>query len=120
MKLLPEVHYLQILILFSLLIFGLYKLNFVISTSQIFVTLIFALVIQAFFINKLQLDKTSLLSAFITALSLCILLRADSNWVFALAAFIAITSKFGIRYNQKHIFNPADLALTTLSMLDKA
>ena len=55
------------------------------------------------------------LSAAITSLSLTLLLRTDVMAIAMLAAVIAISSKFLIRVRGKHIFNPANIALVTLT-----
>ncbi len=56
-------------------------------------------------------------SALITALSLSILLRATSPWFWLAAGLIAISTKFLIRYNGKHIFNPAAIGIVALMLI---
>lgn len=56
------------------------------------------------------------LSPLITGLGLTLLVRSDLLWLPPLAAGLAIASKFFVRWNGKHIFNPANLGLA-LSML---
>ena len=51
------------------------------------------------------------LSPLISALSLCLLLRTGSPWVALLAAVLSIGSKFVIRVNGKHVFNPTNFGL---------
>ena len=53
-------------------------------------------------------------SPLITGLSLSLLLRADEPWVHALAGVIAIGSKFVLRIDGKHIWNPAGFAIVVL------
>ena len=50
-------------------------------------------------------------SALISALSLCLLLRTDWLALAALAAVVAVGSKFLIRVRDKHVFNPTNLAI---------
>jgi Na+-transporting NADH:ubiquinone oxidoreductase subunit NqrB len=50
----------------------------------------------------------------ITGLSLSLLLRAQSPWLFALAGVLAIGSKFLLRVDGKHLFNPAGFAIVIL------
>jgi hypothetical protein len=57
------------------------------------------------------------LSATISALSLCLLLRSNEPWVLALAAFCAIASKFVLRWGGKHIFNPAAFGIAVAVLL---
>jgi hypothetical protein len=47
------------------------------------------------------------LSAFITALSLCLLLKTNHQSTSLLAAFLAVSSKYIFRIRQKHLFNPS-------------
>ncbi|NJO40483.1 MAG: Na+-transporting NADH:ubiquinone oxidoreductase, subunit NqrB [Cyanobacteria bacterium CRU_2_1] len=53
----------------------------------------------------------SLLSALITALGLSLLLRTDHYSTIALASALAILSKFLLRVQGKHIFNPANFGI---------
>jgi Na+-transporting NADH:ubiquinone oxidoreductase subunit NqrB len=53
-------------------------------------------------------------SPLITGFSLSLLLRADEPWLHALAGVIAIGSKFVLRHDGKHIFNPAGFAIVVL------
>lgn len=56
-------------------------------------------------------------SALITSLSLSILLRANDPWVWFAAGLIAIGAKFLIRYEGKHIFNPACIGIVFMSVV---
>jgi len=60
---------------------------------------------------KIPLD---LRSPLITGLSLSLLLRAEEPWMHGVAGVIAISSKFLLRINGKHVFNPAGLAIVVL------
>ncbi len=50
-------------------------------------------------------------SALISALGLCLLLKVTSLPIAVLAGVLAISSKFLIRRNGKHVFNPANFAI---------
>ena len=52
------------------------------------------------------------MSVAITVLSLTLLLRTSEPWFGVLAGFVAIGSKFVFTWGGKHLFNPANLALT--------
>ena len=54
---------------------------------------------------------TSLRSALITSLGLCLLLRSNSYQTMILASFLAISSKFLFRHHKKHFFNPANFGI---------
>ena len=59
----------------------------------------------------------SLKSALITALGLCLLLRANSYTTVAIAASLAILSKFIFRVRNKHCFNPANFGIIAALVL---
>lgn len=59
-------------------------------------------------------------SAIVTSLSLSLLLRAGELWPLAAAAFIAISSKFLVRANGKHIFNPANIGIVAATLMTNA
>ncbi|MBL1175315.1 RnfABCDGE type electron transport complex subunit D [Pantanalinema sp. GBBB05] len=63
------------------------------------------------------LITSSLPSALITSLGLSLLLRADHYSTMILAAVAAILSKFLLRVNTKHIFNPANFGMIVALLL---
>jgi len=105
-------HY-QIATLGALLLFGWLSGAFEISGAQFAGIVLAACAAQALG-SFLIAVKPDLRSALITALSLSLLLRADAVWPLALAAALAIGSKFALRLNNKHIFNPANFAIVAL------
>jgi enediyne biosynthesis protein E5 len=50
-------------------------------------------------------------SAWISALSLCLLLRTDRLWLAVTAAVLAIAGKFFLRVGGKHLWNPTNFGL---------
>ena len=65
-------------------------------------------------LNKI---KNGIPSAIISSMGLCLLLKTNSLAVAALAAFISIASKYIIRINGKHIFNPSALGIVAAVVL---
>lgn len=53
-------------------------------------------------------------SAYITGISVGILLRTPAYWPFALCAAIAITSKYVLRLNNRHLWNPSNFGLCVM------
>ena len=104
----------QIASLSTLLLYGLTWLHFDISLWQIAITLGTALLTQYAGTRYYNLSAFDPKSPLISALSLCLLLRTDHLAVAALASFIAIGSKFVIRWKDKHVFNPTNLALVVM------
>ena len=59
-------------------------------------------------------------SPFISTLSLCLLLRTNTLWLAVAAAVIAIASKFLVRWQGKHVFNPTNIAIVVLVLFTDA
>jgi Na+-transporting NADH:ubiquinone oxidoreductase subunit NqrB len=104
----------QIASLFTLLLYGLLFLHFDVSLSQIAVTIGAAQLTQYAGTRYFTLPHFDPKSATISSLSLCLLLRTNDFSVAALASAIAIGSKFLIRWKDKHVFNPTNLALVII------
>jgi Na+-transporting NADH:ubiquinone oxidoreductase subunit NqrB len=58
----------------------------------------------------------NLQSAYISGLSLTLLTRPQGNalWPFAIGAFLAISSKYVLRYRDQHLWNPTNFAISAL------
>lgn len=104
----------QIASLSTLLLYGLFFLRFDLSPWQIGITIGTALLTQYAGTSYFQLPSFDPKSALISSLSLCLLLRTDDLVVAALTSSIAIGSKFLIRWKNKHVFNPTNLALVVM------
>jgi Na+-transporting NADH:ubiquinone oxidoreductase subunit NqrB len=112
-------HY-QILCLSLLLAAGVAWLGFDVPYACMAAIAASALATQYAFTRILRLPAFDPRSPLITALSLCILLRANSPVVPALAACVAIASKFVLRIEGRHIFNPANIAIALCVFLHLA
>jgi Na+-transporting NADH:ubiquinone oxidoreductase subunit NqrB len=107
----------QILFLACLLSMGVLARDFTLRWEQMALTFASGLATQAIALRVLQIPKRGYLSAVVTCFGLSILLRADTLWVHPLAAFIAIGSKFVLRMNGKHVYNPANLGVMASLLL---
>ena len=58
-----------------------------------------------------------LASAYITGISVGILIRSPEYWPYALTSAIAITSKYVIRWRGRHLWNPSNLAIAAMLLL---
>jgi len=56
-------------------------------------------------------------SAYVSGISVGILLRSPAFWPYALCAAIAITSKYVVRVQNRHIFNPSNFAICVILFL---
>jgi enediyne biosynthesis protein E5 len=58
-----------------------------------------------------------LASAYITGISVGILIRSPEFWPYALCSVIAITSKYVVRVKGRHIFNPSNFGICVMLFL---
>jgi Na+-translocating ferredoxin:NAD+ oxidoreductase RnfD subunit len=61
-----------------------------------------------------------LASAYITGISVGILIRSPEFWPYALCSMISITSKYAIRWRGRHIWNPSNLGVSAMLFLAPA
>jgi Na+-transporting NADH:ubiquinone oxidoreductase subunit NqrB len=108
-------HY-QVAVLGLLLTFGIVGLDFGIRWQNAAAILFTAQLTQLVASRLAGLPRFDPLSALISSLSLTLLLRTDLAAIAALAAFVAIASKFLVRLHGKHVFNPANVALVTVAL----
>jgi Na+-translocating ferredoxin:NAD+ oxidoreductase RnfD subunit len=59
----------------------------------------------------------NLASAYITGISVGILIRSPGFWPYALCAAIAICSKYVIRFHGRHLFNPSNFGICVMLFL---
>ena len=111
---LKDPRYYQIAVLGTLVTYGIVALDFGIRVDNAIAIVTTALAVQFAGTKLAGLSRFDPLSPLITSLSLTLLLRTDLALVAALAALIAIASKFLVRIRGKHVFNPANVAIVTL------
>jgi len=109
--------YYQIAVLAGLLVYGLARLDFEIGAAQIAVTLATCLLTQWACTRWWRLPAFDPRSALISGLSLCLLLRTNHLALAALAAGVTIASKFVVRWDGKHVFNPTNFGVVAMIAL---
>src|SRR5258705_8608162 len=58
-------------------------------------------------------------SVLISAMSLCLLLKTNNWYVSLFASFFTVASKYILRFNKKHIFNPSAFGIVATILLTK-
>lgn len=101
----------QVTVLFSLLLYGVGWLDFHVPLLHIFAIVGTALLTQYICTLAWELPSFDPKSALISGFSLCLLLRTNLLSIAILAAFFAIGSKFVLRWNNRHLFNPTNVSL---------
>src|SRR4051794_28056971 len=106
----------QISALSGLLIYGMGWLSFEIGVAQAAVTLTAVLLTEYAGTRWAKLPAFDAKSALISGLSLCLLLRTNHLVLAALAGVVTIASKFLLRMNDKHLFNPTNFGLVAMML----
>ncbi len=69
-------------------------------------------------LGRLLLHKwPNLASSYITGISVGILLRSPGYWPYAVCAMLSITSKYVLRVNGRHLFNPSNFGICAMLFL---
>lgn len=109
--------YFQIATLGALLTYGLFFLGFDITIPRAITIIVAAVASQAVFTWAAGVPRLDIKSALISAFSLCLLLRTSSVLLAVVAAVVAIGSKFLIRIDGKHVFNPTNFGIVLMLLL---
>jgi Na+-transporting NADH:ubiquinone oxidoreductase subunit NqrB len=107
----------QITVLGILVTYGVVILDFGIHWYNALAIAATALLVQYAGTRLARLPAFDPKSPMITALSLTLLLRTDFVLLAMAAAAIAIGSKFLVRFNGKHMFNPANVAIVSMMLM---
>jgi enediyne biosynthesis protein E5 len=76
-----------------------------------------AIVVELILARWLTGKFPHLASAYISGISVGILLRSPEFWPYALCSALAITSKYVIRWRGRHLWNPSNFAIVALLIL---
>src|SRR5262245_13902186 len=116
-RLLRDPRHYQIGVLAALLSYGLLRLNFEVEPQNAVAILGTALLAQYAGTRLWKLEHFDPRSAWISGLSLCLLLRTNHLVLAVLATIITIASKFVIRVNGKHVFNPTNFGIAAMILM---
>lgn len=122
MLLKPDPRHYQIAVLAALLTYGLTRLDFEVGGAQAVAMLTTALLTQ-YICTRLIPSATLAFdprSALISGLSLCLLLRTNALELAIAAAVITVASKFVIRFQGKHVFNPTNFGIVAMLLTGHA
>lgn len=107
----------QIGALASLLLYGMAFLHFDVSPPRVALLIGSVLAAQLLSSRLAGLPSVEVRSALISGLSLCLLLRTNSPLLAVAASFVTVASKFVLRWNGKHVFNPTNFGLVAMMLL---
>ena len=106
----------QILVLSSLLVYGVGWLDLEIRPGRALLLLSTVLLTQYACTRIWRLPAFDPRSALISGLSLCLLLRSNAAALAVAAAVITIAGKFVIRIRSKHVFNPTNFGIVAMML----
>jgi Na+-transporting NADH:ubiquinone oxidoreductase subunit NqrB len=106
----------QILVLSSLLVYGVTRLDLEIRPGRVLLLLATALLTQWACTRLWRLPAFDPRSALISGLSLCLLMRTNSAGLALAVAAVTIASKFVLRVQGKHIFNPTNFGIVAMML----
>jgi Na+-translocating ferredoxin:NAD+ oxidoreductase RnfD subunit len=101
----------QIAMLGGFVVLGKLELAFQVAWLQLAVVVLSVCLLDVAFTYCRSRVLLAPASGLISALSLALLLRAPSLWLFALAGAVTVLGKQGIRVRGRHVFNPSNLGL---------
>ena len=106
-----DARHFQIIYLLFFVGYGLLNLGWSQHLSIYINVLLSAVIAQAFFSFWKLGEVKGIKSAVITALGLALLLRTNSHLIMSSVTILAIATKFLLRFNGKHIFNPSNIGI---------
>jgi Na+-transporting NADH:ubiquinone oxidoreductase subunit NqrB len=124
-KLFKDARYFQIIFQSIFLSYGIFVLHWRNESwlyVTYFVTSLIAQFVAEYFLGKKQVPflqrlKNGVPSVLISSFGLSLLLKTNLWWVAVLAASVSILSKYILRINGKHIFNPSALGIVVAVLL---
>ena len=111
--------YLIVFLITLVLVVGEARYHILGGYPRLATTLGVCLVTEALLSWWLRGRVANLASAYITGISLALLIKPQANilWPFALGAFIAIASKYVLTYRGRHLWNPSNFAIALLVLV---
>jgi hypothetical protein len=112
--------YLPPLLITCILLAGQIGFGFLESFSRTLLAIGCSIVMEVI-LSRLVLGKwPHLASAYISGISVGILIRSPAYWPYALCSLISITSKYAIRWHGRHLWNPSNLGVSAMLFLAPA
>jgi enediyne biosynthesis protein E5 len=113
----PSNRYLSPLLITCVLLVGQLSYGILESYTRTLLAIGTSLVAELIF-GRIYLGKwPNLSSAYISGISVGILLRSPAFWPYALCALISIMSKYVLRVHDRHIWNPSNFGIAALFVL---
>lgn len=112
-----ENRYLVPMFITTILIVGQVSFGFLESWSRTLLAIVAAILTELALGRLLTGQWPNLASAYISGISVGILIRSPEFWPYALCSAIALTSKYVIRWKGRHLWNPSNFAICVMLLL---
>ena len=112
-----ENRYLVPIFITTILIIGQVSFGFLESWSRTFLAISVSILIEMVLARAITGQWPNAASAYISGISVGILIRSPDFWPYALCAAISITSKYVIRWKGRHLWNPSNFAICMMLLL---
>lgn len=109
--------YLAPLLITSILLVGQISFGFLESWSRTFLAIVTAIVVELVVVRVLYGKWPHLASAYVSGISVGILVRSPAFWPYALCSAISITSKYVLRVRGRHLWNPTNFGIVAMLLL---
>lgn len=112
-----ENRYLVPMFITTILIVGQVAFGFLESWSRTALAIAVAILTELALGRLITGQWPNLASAYISGISVGILIRSPEFWPYALCSAIALTSKYVIRWKSRHLWNPSNFAICVMLLL---
>jgi len=109
--------YLAPALITCVLIAGQLSFGFLESWSRTFLAIATSIGVELVLVRAIYGKWPHLASAYVSGISVGILVRSPAFWPYALCSAISITSKYAIRVDGRHLFNPTNFGIVAMLML---
>jgi Na+-transporting NADH:ubiquinone oxidoreductase subunit NqrB len=109
--------YLAPLLITMVLLAGQVSFGFLESWSRTLLAIVTSIAAEAVLSRVFAGRWPHLASAYVTGISVGMLIRSPEYWPYALCSAISITSKYLIRVDGRHIFNPSNFGIVAMLVL---
>ena len=109
--------YLAPALITCVLLAGQISFGFLESWSRTFLAISTAIIVELVIVRALYGKWPHLASAYVSGISVGILVRSPAFWPYALCSAISITSKYVLRVQGRHIWNPTNFGIVAMLLL---
>ena len=113
----PDNRYLPPMLITTILLVGQLSFGLLESFSRTALAIVTAFVAEIILSKMMYGKVANLASAYISGISVGILVRSPEFWPYALCSAIAIASKYVLRWRGRHLWNPTNFSVVALLIL---